>query len=200
MKINLLPSNSTTLAQTLEENARFLILTGNKSILSAQSILSYVFKPRLRIKLKTQVSPLCALVTEEGFCSLFWFMILSRDAWCSPRLHRKQTFNLALWILLSRRSRLKSFCISEFSFKSTQQLTAHQDTYLFFPFLFSKLDSLLLSASAHFLGIKCIILVAFHSEVIFTRACHVVYQKQKNYSKRPNLARQTCHLLYYKRI
>lgn len=57
---NPLPSNSTILAQTLEENARFLILTGNKTILSAQS---YMLKPRLRIKLKMWVSPLCALLT-----------------------------------------------------------------------------------------------------------------------------------------
>lgn len=72
---------------------------------------------------------------------------------------------------------LKSFQAPEYSSTGTEQWAVPQDAYLLFSFLFPKLDSFLLSSPAHFLGIKCVILVAFHSEVIFTRACHVVYWK-----------------------
>lgn len=81
------------------------------------------------------------------------------------------------WILLQKVSLLRSFQAPEHSSTGTEQWTAHQDAYLLLSFLFPKLDSFLLSSPAHFLGIKSIILVAFHSEVIFTRACHVVYWK-----------------------
>lgn len=85
---------------------------------------------------------------------------------------------------------LKSFQAPEYSSTGTEQLTAHQDAYLLFSFLLPKLDSFLLSSPAHFLGIKSIILVAFHSEVIFTRACHVVY------GKKPELLQKAKPTLY----
>lgn len=65
-----LPYNSTPLAQTLEQNAGFPILTRNKVSLSDQSS-AHMLKTRIRTRFKTKISTSNATVTYRASVHLF---------------------------------------------------------------------------------------------------------------------------------